>query len=97
MTNPKRPPGLIQRYREELQARHYARRTVSSYEHWLRRFLRFHRMRHPRTMGEAEINAFLSHLATKERVSASTQTKRWRPCCFSIAPCWVGLWGTWRA
>ncbi|MFN6131867.1 MAG: phage integrase N-terminal SAM-like domain-containing protein, partial [Synechococcaceae cyanobacterium] len=47
---------------EELQARHYARRTVSSYGHWLRRFLRFHRMRHPRTMGEAEINAFLSHL-----------------------------------
>lgn len=52
MTNPNRPPGLIQRYREELQARHYARRTVSSYEHWLRRFLRFHRMRHPRTMGK---------------------------------------------
>jgi site-specific recombinase XerD len=75
MTNPKRPPGLIQRYREELQARHYARRTVSSYEHWLRRFLRFHRMRHPRTMGEAEINAFLSHLATEERVSASTQNQ----------------------
>jgi integron integrase len=75
MTNPNRPPGLIQRYREELQARHYARRTVSSYEHWLRRFLRFHRMRHPRTMGEAEINAFLSHLATEERVSASTQNQ----------------------
>lgn len=75
MTNPNRPPGLIQRYREELQARHYARRTVSSYEHWLRRFLRFHRMRHPRQMGEAEINAFLSHLATEEKVSASTQNQ----------------------
>ena len=75
MTNPNRPPGLIQRYREELQARHYARRTVSSYEHWLRQFLRFHRMRHPRAMGEAEINAFLSHLATGERVSATTQNQ----------------------
>ena len=75
MTNPNRPPGLIQRYREELQARHYARRTVSSYEHWLRQFLRFHRMRHPRAMGEAEINAFLSHLATEERVSATTQNQ----------------------
>lgn len=72
MTNPNRPPGLIQRYRQELQARHDARRTMSSYEHWLRRFLRFHRMRHPRAMGEAEIKAFLSHLATEERVSAST-------------------------
>jgi len=65
-----RPPGLIQRYREELRVRHYARRTVSSYEQWLRRFLRFHRMRHTREMGEAEINAFLSHLGTEEGVSA---------------------------
>lgn len=54
---PSRPPGLIQRYREELQARHYARRTVKSYEQWLRRFLRFHRLRHPREMGSAEVNA----------------------------------------
>jgi hypothetical protein len=36
-----RPPGLIQRYREKLQARHDARRTVKTYEQWLRRFLRF--------------------------------------------------------
>ena len=53
---PSRPPGLIQRYREELQARHYARRTVETYEQWLRRFLRFHRLRHPREMGSAEVN-----------------------------------------
>jgi len=75
MLTPSGSPGLIQRYREELQARHYARRTVATYEQWLRRFLRFHRMRHPRQMGEAEINAFLSHLATEERVSASTQNQ----------------------
>jgi integron integrase len=75
MAKAARSPGLIQRYREELQVRHYARRTVSSYEQWLRRFLRFHRMRHPREMGEAEINAFLSHLATEEGVSASTQNQ----------------------
>lgn len=37
-----RPPGLIQRYREELEVRHYARRTMKNYEQWLRRFLRFH-------------------------------------------------------
>lgn len=54
---PSRPPGLIHRYREELQARHYARRTVETYEQWLRRFLRFHRLRHPREMGSAEVNA----------------------------------------
>ena len=75
MPPPQGSPGLIQRYREELQARHYARRTVATDEQWLRRFLRFHQMRHPRQMGEAEINAFLSHLATEERVSASTQNQ----------------------
>ena len=72
---PSRPPGLIQRYREELQARHYARRTVETYEQWLRRFLRFHRLRHPREMGSAEVNAFLTHLAVEGQVSASTQNQ----------------------
>ena len=75
MTNPNSPPGLIQRYREELQARHYARRTVKTYEQWLRRFLRFHGMRHPREMGSAEVNAFLTHLAVEAQVSASTQNQ----------------------
>jgi integron integrase len=70
-----RPPGLIQRYREELQARHYARRTVKTYEQWLRRFLRFHGLRHPREMGSAEVNAFLAHLAVDLQVSASTQNQ----------------------
>jgi len=70
-----RPPGLIQRYREELQARHYARRTVVTYEQWLRRFLRFHQLRHPREMGSDEVNAFLTHLAVEGQVSASTHNQ----------------------
>ena len=48
MPNSARPLGLIQRYQEELQARHYARRTVDIDVQWLRRFLRFHQLRHPR-------------------------------------------------
>ncbi|TVS05057.1 MAG: integron integrase [Cyanobium sp. PLM2.Bin73] len=75
MNTPPRPAGLIQRYREELQVRHYARRTVNTYEQWLRRFLRFHKMRHPREMGSAEVNAFLSHLAVELHVSPSTQNQ----------------------
>ena len=75
MATPQRSPGLIQRYREELQARHYARRTVATYEQWLRRFLRFHQRRHPHEMGSAEVNAFLTHLAVEGQVSASTQNQ----------------------
>lgn len=75
MVSEARSPGLIQRYREELEVRHYARRTIKTYEQWLRRFLRFHRMRHPREMGSAEVNAWLSHLAVELKVSASTQNQ----------------------
>ena len=74
MANTPRPPGLIQRYREELQVRHYAKRTVTTYEQWLRRFLRFHGRRHPREMGSGEVNAFLTHLAVDLQVSPSTQS-----------------------
>lgn len=70
-----RPPGLIQRYREELQARHDARRTVATYEQWVRRFLRFHGLQHPREMGSTEVNTFLTHLAVEQRVSPSTQNQ----------------------
>jgi hypothetical protein len=48
-------PGLIQRYREGLQARHDARRTVATYEPWLRRSLRFHNLRHPRERFSMEV------------------------------------------
>jgi integron integrase len=48
---------------------------VSSYEQWLRRFLRFHALRHPREMGSGEVNAFLTHLAVEQRVSPSTQNQ----------------------
>lgn len=65
----------MDRYREELVVRHYARRTMQSYAHWVKRFLHFHGLRHPREMGQAEINAFLSHLATEGQVSASTQNQ----------------------
>jgi integron integrase len=70
-----RPPGLIQRDREELRARHCARRTVETYEQWLRRFLKFQHPRHPRQMASTELNAFLTHLAVWGQVSASTQNQ----------------------
>ena len=61
--------------RSALRARHYSRRTEQAYCLWVRRFIRFHDLRHPSQMGEPEINAFLNHLATEGHVSASTQTQ----------------------
>lgn len=48
---------------------------MTSYEQWLRRFLRFHALRHPREMGSAEVTAFLTYLAVEQRVSPSTQNQ----------------------
>jgi integron integrase len=70
-----RPPRLLDRVRDSVRARHYSIRTEEAYVGWIRRFIVFHGKRHPNEMGETEINAFLSHLATDAKVSASTQTQ----------------------
>jgi site-specific recombinase XerD len=58
-----------------IRARHYSLRTEEAYVGWIRRYILFHRKRHPMEMAEREINAFLSHLANTARVSASTHTQ----------------------
>jgi integron integrase len=68
-------PRLLEQVRQALRARHYSRRTEDVYVMWIKRFIFFHKVRHPAEMGEPEINAFLTHLALKERVSASTQNQ----------------------
>ena len=66
---------FIRRYRTALLARHYSDRTMASYEQWLHRFLHAYKERSPKSLGSAEINAFLSRLAEEENVSASTQNQ----------------------
>jgi len=70
-----RKPKLLDRLREALRSRHYSRRTEQTYCHWVKRFIFFHDVRHPAEMAEPEINAFLTHLAVKNRVAASTQNQ----------------------
>lgn len=70
-----RKPGLTDQLRQALRLRHYARRTEQTCCHCLRRFVHFHNIRHPAEMAEPDINAFLMHLAVKEKVAASTQNQ----------------------
>ena len=72
---PAQKPKLLDRLSEALRSRHYSRRTEQSYAHWVKRFIFFHNKRHPAEMGEPEINAYLTHLEVKEKVSASTQNQ----------------------
>jgi integron integrase len=68
-------PRLLDRVRLAVRARHYSLRTEEAYVAWVKRFVLFHGKRHPQTMGESEINLFLSDLAVRQRVSASTQNQ----------------------
>jgi integron integrase len=68
-------PKLLDRVRQTIRAKHYSRRTESAYVDWIRRYVLFHRKRHPSEMGAPEIAASLTWLATNRRVSASTQNQ----------------------
>ena len=70
-----RKPKLLDQVREAIRMRHYSLRTEEAYVHWIKRFILFHGKRHPREMGEQEVSHFLSALAVKGRVSASTQNQ----------------------
>ena len=59
--------------REAIRIRHYSIRTEEAYVHWVKAFIRFHGLRHPREMGAREVTTFLSHLATGRDVAAATQ------------------------
>jgi len=69
------PPRLLDEFRRRIRLRHTSRRTEKAYLGWIRRFLVFHDGRHPRDLGKAGIEAFLSDLAVRRTVSSSTQNQ----------------------
>jgi integron integrase len=75
-------PKLLDRVRWHLRVKHYSIRTEQTYVDWIRRFILFHKKRHPEEMGEEEIAAFLSHLAIQGRVAASTQNQAFSALLF---------------
>jgi site-specific recombinase XerD len=60
---------------ETFRVRHYSPRTQEAYVHWIRRYLLYHQFKHPRLLKESDVNHFLTYLAVKETVSASTQNQ----------------------
>jgi len=68
---------LLEQTRQVCRTKHYSPRTEDSYIRWIERFLRFHRDTagqwiHPRDMSAEHVEAFLTHLAARCRVAAST-------------------------
>lgn len=70
-----RPPKLADQIAAACRLKHYSLSTERSYVHWYKRYVLWAGKRHPREMGAADVEAFLSHLATDRAVSASTQNQ----------------------
>lgn len=63
---------LLDQVRERIRYLHYSQATEKAYLFWLRAFIRWSGLRHPRDMGKPEVEAFLSMLANERHVSSST-------------------------
>lgn len=70
-----RPARLLDQVRQVLRVRHYARTTEECYVQWIKRYIFFHGKRHPRELSAAEVEPFLTDLALRGHVSASTQNQ----------------------
>jgi integron integrase len=68
-------PRLLDQVRGVIRLKHYSIRTEQSYVGWIRRFILFHNKRHPREMGAEEVTRFLTDLAVRGNVTASTQNQ----------------------
>jgi integron integrase len=75
-------PRLLDRVRQTIRRRHYSARTEKAYVGWIRRYIFFHGKRHPQQMGSTEVTSFLSSLATRAKVSASTQNQAFSALLF---------------
>jgi len=66
---------LLDRVRAAIRVRHYSLATERIYIHWIKKYIYYHDKQHPENLGPDEVSAFLTYLAVKERVAASTQNQ----------------------
>lgn len=70
---PRQPTRFFDQYRQFIRARRYSYSTEKTYIHWALRFTRFHKLKHPKTLGPDNVEAYLNHLAVNNAVSINTQ------------------------
>lgn len=66
---------ILDQLADTLRTRHYSYRTEQAYRYWVKRFIFYHGSRDPRGLNETHLQAYLTHLAVKEKVSPSTQNQ----------------------
>ena len=80
--NPDKPRKLLDQVRDVMRLKHYAYRTELTYSGWIKRFVFFHDKKHPKDMGELEVEAFLTWLAVDKKVAKSTQNQAFNALLF---------------
>lgn len=70
-----RAPRLMDVVKQVMHRRHFSLRTEQAYLGWIRRFIQFHKLRHPRDLREPDIARFLSHLAEDRSCAPATQNQ----------------------
>ncbi len=73
---------LLDRLRDKIRVMHYSPKTEDSYASWVKRYILFHKKRHPQDMGKVEIEAFLTFLAVNKKVSPTTQNQAFHAILF---------------
>ena len=73
---------LLEEVRNVIRRKHYSIRTEQAYISWIKNYIAFHGMRHPRDMGKREIEAFLNHLARNRQVASATQNQAFNAILF---------------
>jgi len=69
------PKKLLDQVRDKIRFKHYSLSTENNYLSWIKQFILYHGKRHPVDMGAAEVETFLTYLATERHVSSSTQNQ----------------------
>ena len=73
---------LLDIVRDKIRIRHYSLKTERSYIGWIKRYIFYHGVRHPKEMGKEEIEAFLTHLAVEGNVAPATQNQAFNALLF---------------
>ena len=75
-------PSLLEVVHNKIRVKHYSIRTEKSYTQWIKSYLHFHSMQHPRELGAEHIENYLTYLAVERNVSASTQNQAFSALLF---------------
>ena len=73
---------LLDQVRDKIRFKHYSIKTEKSYVGWVKRYIFFHKLRHPLDMHKQEIEMFLTHLAVEQKVSPTTQNQAFSALLF---------------